>query len=116
MPDVNAFLAGEANCLSDRYPAADHAVIREIIEGLYARTARLLCVNFTAIALQTGKGREKPICIVMEGSTYQKSPRLQELLAEDLRLARETFGCSFEICFAENSTLTGAAYAAMTNA
>ena len=115
MPDVNAFLAGEASCLSEHFPEADHAAIRELIEGLYARTARLLCVNFSAIALQTKKGFEKPICIVMEGSTYQKSPRLQELLAEELRCAREKFGCSFEIRFAENSTLTGAAYAAITN-
>jgi hypothetical protein len=28
---------------------------------------------------------------------------------------RERFGCAFTIRFAENSTLTGAAYAAMTN-
>ena len=115
MPDVNAFLAGGTSCLSDSFPEPDHAAIRAIIESLYGRTARLMAVILTAIALQTGTGTKKPICVVLEGSTYQKSPRLQEKLEEELRRVRERFGCTFEIRFAENSTLTGAAYAAMTN-
>ena len=112
--EMNAFLAGEKSLL-DTLPDDDHAALRTIIDGVLGRTARLLAATFTAIALHTGQGKKKPICIVMEGSTYQKTPRLQELLAKELRQARETYGCVFEILFAENSTLTGAAYAAATN-
>ena len=115
MPEVNAFLAGEKSWLSDNFPEGDHAAIRAIIDALFSRTARLMAVIYAAIALQTGTGKEKPICIVLEGSTYQKTPRLQELLADELDALRERCGCKFEVRFAENSTLTGAAYAAMTN-
>ncbi len=115
LQEVNAFLSGERSLFSDTFPEADFPTVRAIIESLYARAARLMAVIFTAIALQTGRGKEKPMCIVMEGSTYQKSATLQKLLDDELRGVRERFGCAFTIRFAENSTLTGAAYAAMTN-
>lgn len=114
MPHVNAFLAGEKSVLDDL--VEDRAAVTQIIEGLYSRTARLMAVVYASIALHTGRGKEKPMAIVLEGSTYQKSPRLQSFLAAELDTLKKTYGISFEVVSAENATLTGSAYAAVGNA
>lgn len=114
MPDVNAFLAGDKSCL-DCLTEDDRQPVREIILALYSRTARIMAVVFTSIALQMDAGREKPVAIVLEGSTYQKSPRLQELLLLELDEIKREYGISFAILGAENATLTGSAFAAISN-
>ena len=77
--------------------------------------ARLGAVVFAAVALQQNAGREKPMAIVLEGSTYQKSPCLQTLLGQELETLRKTYGVGFAVIAAENTTLTGSAYAAVSN-
>ena len=72
-------------------------------------------VVFGAIALHLNLGREKPMAIVLEGSTYQKSTCLQALLKQELEELRKTYGVGFAIIAAENTTLTGSAYAAVSN-
>lgn len=116
MPDVNAFLDGEKSILDEILPAESKAAARQIIEGVYSRTARLMAVVYGAIALHTGRGKEKPMAIVLEGSTYQKSPVLQQYLDEELKLLKQMYGIGFEIVSAENATLTGSAFAAVGNA
>lgn len=114
MPDVNAFLAGDCgvlDCIAD----TEKETVREIILSLYGRTARLMAVVFGAIALHLDAGREKPMAIVLEGSTYQKSPCLQNLLGQELETLRKTYGVGFAVIAAENTTLTGSAYAAVSN-
>ena len=114
MPDINAFLAGEKSVLDDIL--TDHAAAETVIEAIYGRTARLLAITFASIALHRGIGKEKPVCVVLEGSTYQKSPRLQTFLMEELDGLKKTYGISLEVAGAENATLTGSAYAAVSNA
>ncbi len=114
MPDVNAFLAGEPGML-DCLTETDRQPVREIILALYSRTARIMAVVFASIALQLDAGREKPMAIVLEGSTYQKSPRLQELLLLELEEIKKEYGIGFAILGAENATLTGSAFAAISN-
>ncbi len=114
MPDVNAFLTGEGSCL-DGLEKEDREVVRALILALYSRTARLMAVVFASIALQKDAGKEKPMAIVLEGSTYQKSPRLQEYLAAELAALQENYGIRFEVLSAENATLTGSAFAAISN-
>lgn len=114
MPDVNAFLAGEKSVLDGI--VTDRAAAETVIEAIYGRTARLLAITFASIALHRGIGKEKPVCVVLEGSTYQKSPRLQTFLMEELDGLKKTYGISLEVVGAENATLTGSAYAAVSNA
>lgn len=114
MPDINAFLAGERSVL-DCLAEADRGPVRAVILALYGRTARLMAVVFAAVALQKGAGREKPMAIVLEGSTYQRSPCLQECLARELDALREAYGIRFAVLSAENATLTGSAFAAVSN-
>lgn len=115
MPDVNAFLAGEKSVLDDMIPADSKDAARQVIEGVYSRTARLMAVTYGAIALHTGRGKEKPMAIVLEGSTYQKSPVIQQYLAKELDTLKQMYGIGFEVVGAENATLTGSAFAAVSN-
>lgn len=112
MPDVNGFLAGESSVL-DSIEGRSNA--ESIILSLYGRTARILAVTFAAIALMTDKGKNKPICIVMEGSTYHRSPSLQQLLKEELDKIWQSCGLAFEIISTDNATLTGSAFASVSN-
>ena len=92
----------------------DTAFAKEIISALYGRTARMMTIVLSAVALQTGASKGRPLNIVMEGSTYGKSPLLQKLLQEELSTAGETFGLSFRIVTTEHATLKGAALAALS--
>ena len=114
MPHVNDFLAGRSSML-DCLSLEDKEAVTQIILALYGRTARLMTVVFTSIALQKNAGREKPMAIVLEGSTYQKSPRLQDLLQKELEAVERQYGIRFAILGAENATLTGSAFAAISN-
>ena len=116
MPDVNGFLAGETSCLDTILAREDRDPCRRIIEGIYGRAARLMAVMFTAIALHTGRGKERPMAIFLEGSTYQKSPLLKKSLTAELSAAEQTYGCRFRVLETVHPTLTGAAYAAVSNA
>ena len=112
MPDVNQFLAGEASML-DLLSPADRETARAIILSIYGRAARLCAVMLAGIALQMHAGREKPICVVLEGSTYHLSPMLKAALARDLTALEKLYGLTFEIVKLEHQSLTGAAYAAL---
>ena len=112
MPDVNQFLAGEGSML-DMLSPADRETARAIILSIYARAARLCAVMFAGIALQMHAGRDKPICVVLEGSTYHLSPMLKAALARELDALEKLYGLQFEIVKLEHQSLTGAAYAAL---
>ncbi len=84
--------------------------------ALFDRSARCMCCNLTAIALLTGEGKEKPICVCAEGSLVQKSrhflPLLEKYLAE---YARGVFGRKLELTVGYETTLPGAAAAVLLN-
>lgn len=111
--DVDAFLAGQPGVLDTLLVPEDRQTVRRIILSVYGRTARLMAVMLASVALHTGCGREKPMCVVLEGSTYHKSPMLQKAVAAELRALKLFYGISFEIVNANNQTLAGAAYAAL---
>lgn len=114
LPEVGAFLhdgTGEFSALvGDDAPA-----VRTIIAGIYSRAARLLAIVFAAVARQNDTGRDRPVCIVLEGSTYQKTKLIQDALHAELEVLRKETGREYVITSAANATLTGAAYAALTN-
>ncbi|MBQ7566506.1 MAG: hypothetical protein IJT18_05240 [Oscillospiraceae bacterium] len=115
MPDVNKFLAGDKSMLDTlRMDRSDISLCRAVIEALYGRTARLMASIFTAVALHTAP-EKKELCVVLEGSTYQKSPLLQEKLAAELETAEKLSGCRFTVMQAKDPTISGSAYAAVSN-
>ena len=112
MPDVNAFLADEPSML-DTLSDADRSTARAIILSIYGRAARLCAVMLAAIAMQMHAGRDKPVCVVLEGSTYHLSPKLKAYFARELEGLKLLYGLSFEIVRFDDQSLTGAAYAAL---
>ncbi|MBQ7523592.1 MAG: hypothetical protein IJT07_03645 [Oscillospiraceae bacterium] len=112
MPDVNAFLADEPSML-DTLSLTDRETVRAMILSVYARAARLCAIILGATALQMHAGREKPICVVLEGSTYHLSPELKKFVARELDGLQKLYGLQFEIVKLEHQSLTGAAYAAL---
>ena len=75
-----------------------------------------MCVNLLAIALLTGAGKDKPVCVCAEGSLVQRSryyrPTLEALLDSE---GREKLGLHFEFHVGSETTLPGSAAAALLN-
>ena len=90
--------------------------LQDVCLALFDRSARCMCTNLTAIALLTGEGGEKPICVCAEGSLVQKSrhflPLLEKYLAE---YALGVFGRKLELNVGYETTLPGAAAAVLLN-
>ena len=113
---VDAWAAGEG--LGELCAGAEDArFLRELSRAMFERSARAMCVNLLAILLLTGEGREKPVCLCAEGSLVQKGryyrPRLEALLRE---FALGALGRSVELRVGQETTLPGAAAAALLNA
>ena len=96
--------------------AEDAAFLRALALSVFERSARAMCVNILAILLLTGEGLERPVCLCAEGSLVQKGrhyrPRLEALLGE---YAGEKLGRKLELRVGEETTLPGAAAAALLN-
>ena len=90
--------------------------LRDVCLALFDRSARCMCTNLTAIALLTGEGKDKPICVCADGSLVQKSrhflPLLKKYLAE---YALGVFGRKLELTVGYETTLPGAAAAVLLN-
>ncbi len=98
--------------------SADADFIKSLCVDLFQRSARCMCTNLLAIMLLTGEGteEEKPFCVCAEGSLAQKGrvyrPCLERLLQEE----GEKMGLYAVLKVVEESTLPGAAAAAILNA
>ncbi len=85
--------------------------------ALFKRSARGMCTDLLALAMLTGAGKstDKPLCVLAEGSLVQKSriyrPELERLLEEYGREA----GVHFVLKVGQETTLPGAAAAALIN-
>ena len=93
----------------------DHRFAQTLSLALFHRSARCMCVNLLALAELIG-GREKPICMLAEGSLVQKGrcyrPELERLLQ---LYGTEKRGIAFELHVGQETTLPGSAAAALLN-
>lgn len=93
----------------------DHSFAQTLSLALFHRSARCMCVNLLALAELIG-GREKPICMLAEGSLVQKGrcyrPELERLLQ---LYGAEKRGIAFELHVGQETTLPGSAAAAILN-
>ena len=112
---LDAWASGEKLdlCTSDD----DRAFLQTVAQELFFRSARAMCTNLIAILLLTGEGSdpERPVVICAEGSLVQKGrcyrPALEELVT---RCAGE-LGRHVRLQVGEETTLPGAAAAAILN-
>lgn len=107
-PTSDSALAGMA------YNECDLLVLTTLAEGILDRAASLITANLTAVAVQTGAGREKPMFIAVEGSTYHKNPVFREKLHTRMREnLTERDGILWECGFEPDANETGSAIAAL---
>lgn len=110
--DAKSVLPGVFTHESDKLLAA------EIIDGLIERAAKLVAANIAAVILKTGKAKthEKPVLMTIEGTTFYKLHGFREMfesfLQEFLSAENQRY---YEIVEVENSSLLGAAIAAIVN-
>ena len=89
-----------------------------IINGLIERAAKLVAANLASVILKTGKAKttEKPVLMTIEGTTFYKLHNFQKMFEGFLQdfLSGENQRY-YEIVEVENSSLIGAAIAAIVN-
>ena len=94
----------------------DHDFAQTLSLALFHRSARCMCVNLLALAELIGGGRDKPICMLAEGSLVQKGrcyrPELERLLQ---LYGTEKRGIALELHVGQETTLPGSAAAALLN-
>ncbi len=120
--EVNKFVGGielNKNELSAVLPTKeDKETAAIIINGLIERAAKLVAVNLASVILKSGKAKtaEKPVLMTIEGTTFYKLHNFQlmfeEFLNEILSGENKRY---YEIVEVENSSLLGAAIAAIVN-
>lgn len=96
----------------------DRKTATDIVEGLIGRAAKLVAANLAAVILKTGKAKsaDKPVLMTIEGTTFYKlkdfQSKFETFLQEYLSGDKKRY---YEIVEVENSSLIGAAIAAIVN-
>jgi len=109
-PDQVGGLASEALSASDR------DVVRTVYQAVVDRAALFAAVNILAAVIKSGEGRDaaRPVCVTIDGTTYERTCGLKENVQERLaRMARER-GLHVRCIAVEEAPLVGAAIAALT--
>ena len=113
---VDAWASGEGYELLGDDPE-DAAFAREVSLALFRRSARCMCINLIALTELAGGGRDKPMCVLAEGSLVRRSrhyrPELDRLLTHCGSVDR---GLRVTLQVGEEITLVGSAAAALLNA
>jgi len=120
--EVNMFVCSinlDENALTKTLSTNEDKVTgAKIIKGLIERASKLVAANLAAVILKTGKAKtpEKPVLMTIEGTTFYKLKNFQEMFEEYLQefLSGENQRY-YEIVEVENSSLLGAAIAALVN-
>ena len=96
----------------------DAAALRQIMDRLYERAARLVAVSIGCVLCRTNQGRDpkRPACVTMEGTTFRKSAVFRDHF---FRLCKTylngTLGVYPVFLECEDTTLTGTAIAGLLN-
>ena len=120
--EVNKFVCGieiESNPLTKILVTdEDKNSAVTIIEGIIERAAKLVAANLGAVILKTGKAKsaDSPVLMTIEGTTFYKMKNFQKMcnafLQDFLSGDKKRY---YEITEVENSSLLGAAIAAIVN-
>lgn len=89
-----------------------------LLNNLVERAAKLSAASLAAAVLRSGAGSnpEQPICIMYEGTTFQRVKGLKSLTDHYLQqLLKENGGRYYQFAQVDNASLIGAAVAGLTN-
>lgn len=94
----------------------DREFARELSLALFSRSARCMCTNLLALASLSDAGKDKPMCVLAEGSLVQRGrhyrPALEALLEE---YGRNRMGLNIHLVVGSDTTMPGSAAAALLN-
>lgn len=96
----------------------ERAFVNNVIDLLCRRATRMVCSNLAAVLEQAdlGRDRDRPACIVAEGSTFYKSRLLRPYLEEEMdAFVTGQLGRHYAFLKPENANLIGSAAAALLN-
>ena len=95
----------------------DRAFLQTVAQELFDRSARAMCANLIAILLLTGEGKDaaRPVTVCAEGSLVQKGRCYRPALEGYLMENAAAIGRSVRLQVGEETTLPGAAAAALLN-
>ena len=94
---------------------ADRELARELSLAVFERSARCMCTNLVALSLLMDAGREKPVCVLAEGSLVQRGRHYRPVLERLLQECGETLGITIELRIGNDTTQPGSAAAALLN-
>lgn len=111
---IDAWASGEGydNIGDDE---ADRQLAREFSLALFERSARCMCTNLVSLAMLMDAGREKPVCVLAEGSLVQRGRHYRPVLERLLRECGDTLGIRIELHVGNDTTQPGSAAAALLN-
>lgn len=120
--EVNNFVSGTElakNLLTTALISEeDRTNVAIIINGLIERAAKLVAANLASVILKTEKGKtsERPVLMTIEGTTFYKLNNFQTMVEDFLqKFLSGKNRRYYEIVEVENSSLLGAAIAAIVN-
>ena len=101
---------------SDVFTDADREVMKSVFRGVVERAALLTAVNIAAAVLKSGAGMDpqRPVCINIDGSTYYKTNRMEELVQGHLRRMMQERGLHVRCIRVDDAPVVGAAIAGLT--
>lgn len=107
--------AGRLHDLAPEGP--DALAVYELADALIERASMMAVMNLVAIMRWTDAGRDplKPVCVAIEGTTYQKNEAFcQKIRAHLLNYAGRERGYHCRVMNTDEANLVGSAVAAMT--
>lgn len=105
-----------ADCCSHIGGERDRMVLYHIINAFIERAAMLAAANLTAIIRKTRTGLNpcRPVCIVAEGTTFDRLRLFKEKLNHYVGYRNQKEGLYCDVLQVENSTMIGTAIAGLT--
>ncbi len=96
--DVSCFLMDETNDLYRMFKnTADRTLAKFILKELVDRSAKISAISLTATAMKNHDGSNNPVCIVCEGTTFNKLTGYRDALERYLDLYFGERGMTYEI-------------------
>jgi hexokinase len=121
--ELDDFLHGHAEKDADKEKASsvgkccadekDAAILFEVLDALVERCAGYAASILAACAEQSGAGKDSPICMLCNGTTFFKTYRLRERVEAYLSSYLAPQGIRYEIVSKENDITIGTATAGL---
>jgi hexokinase len=115
--DVDMFLLSKEDgpLMNKVVSGADAEAVRELINAVYRRCAKLTALNISAAVLKSGAGKDAaaPVCVNIDGSTYYKSVGFKDMTESYMQEILGSRGVAYELIHVDEAPMLGAAVAGL---